>query len=356
LRAFQPALQHAGYEFDLCSFPRRWWQRLQLPDRLRSDNILFQRRLLSSWEIGRMRRRAKTLLFDFDDAVWLRDSFAGQPLQSKPRLRRFAGMMRMMDAVIAGNEFLAEQARSFLPSDRVHVIPTCIDVQRYPMAEHKRRCVRGPALRRSSEFHANAVLRNPTRQSDSVQLVWIGSASTLQGLEQQRELLEEIGRKGPHISLKLICDQFLKLQNLRVMPSTWSEETEAAELAAADIGIAWMPDDDWSRGKCGLKVLQYMADGLPVIANPVGVHNEMIRHGENGYLANSPAEWVEAIDTLAHDPELRLRMGRAGRQRVEQEYSVEIGAERWLRVLSDLDTASEEMMHSPSLALRANDR
>src|SRR4029077_10770850 len=96
--------------------------------------------------------------------------------------------------------------------------------------------------------------------------------------------------------------------------------SEVAGSAAGGICISWLPEDPWSRGKCGLKVLQYMAAGLPVVANPVGVHTEMIRHGENGYLAESPAEWARAVLELARSPALRRRMGAAGRRRVERDY------------------------------------
>ena len=81
-------------------------------------------------------------------------------------------------------------------------------------------------------------------------------------------------------------------------------ETEAAELAEGDIGVAWMPDDSWSLGKCGLKVLQYMAAGLPVVANPVGIHREMIVHGETGFIASTPQQWAEAVARLAADPHI----------------------------------------------------
>ena len=107
-------------------------------------------------------------------------------------------------------------------------------------------------------------------------------------------------------------------------------------MAAADVGISWVPDDLWSRGKCGLKVLQYMAAGLPVVANPVGVQADLVRHGETGFLARTPAEWVEALRRLGADPELRCRLGAAGRRRVEAEFSVEAGAARWLTLLHGL--------------------
>ncbi|HMF12657.1 MAG TPA: glycosyltransferase, partial [Gemmataceae bacterium] len=135
---------------------------------------------------------------------------------------------------------------------------------------------------------------------------------------------------------KLVCDRFFQLERLPVVAVRWTEPGEAAELASADIGISWMPDDAWSRGKCGLKVLQYMAAGLPVVANPVGVHREFVRDGENGYLAETTSQWLEAIGRLAGDSNLRRRMGAAGRRRVESEYSVARGAEAWLRVLDRL--------------------
>ena len=305
LRAFQPYLEQAGHDFSYHALPRHWWQRLRLAEAIPCKNALIQRRLLSTLEIRRLRRKAETLFFDFDDAVWLRDSFSGRPLRSRRRERRFAQQMQQMDHVIAGNHFLAQHARPF--GQDVRVIPTCVDPARYPLAQH-------------AEDHA-------------AQLVWIGSASTLRSLEQQRPWFEALGRRFPNISLRLICDQFVSFHSLRVIPRLWSEESEAADLAPADIGIAWMPDDDWSRGKCGLKVLQYMAAGLPVIANPVGVHCEMIRDGENGFLVTSPAEWTDAVEYLTRHSDVRRRMGLAGRARTEKEYSVAHGAKLWLELL-----------------------
>ena len=161
-------------------------------------------------------------------------------------------------------------------------------LQRYPLARHDRETGRD--------------------------LVWVGSSSTLRGLEAIAPLLNAIGEQVPGVRLKLVCDRFLHLAGLPVVECPWAEATEAAEIAAADIGISWVPDDPWSRGKCGLKVLQYMAAGLPVVTNPVGVHPEMVRHGETGFLATTEAEWVEAIRTLAADPDLRRRDGGRGPQ------------------------------------------
>ena len=119
-----------------------------------------------------------------------------------------------------------------------------------------------------------------------------------------------------------------------MIPVTWSEQTEAREIASGHIGVSWIPDDDWSRGKCGLKILQYQAAGLPVVANPVGSHREMIRDGETGYLATTPDEWVAAITQLARDWRRRQQMGLLARQRVESDYSVSAWAETFVKSMT----------------------
>ena len=115
-----------------------------------------------------------------------------------------------------------------------------------------------------------------------------------------------------------------------MIPVAWNEQTEAREIAAGHIGVSWLPDDLWSRGKCGLKVLQYQAAGLPVVANPVGSHCEMINGGETGFLATTPDEWVAAITLLAGDARRRQKMGLMARQRVEADYSVSAWAETFV--------------------------
>jgi glycosyltransferase involved in cell wall biosynthesis len=184
-----------------------------------------------------------------------------------------------------------------------------VDVNRYPLARH---------------------------DCGGADLVWVGSSVTLRGLEAITPLLNAIGEQVPGVRLKLVCDRFFAPGRLPVVECPWAEATEAAEIAAADIGVSWVPDDPWSRGKCGLKVLQYMAAALPVVANPVGVHTEMVRPGETGFLATTEAEWVEAMRTLAADPDLRRRMGAAGRRLVEERYSVEAGATLWANLIDGL--------------------
>ncbi len=307
--AFQSHLEAAGHRLDLVPFPKSLWGRLRLGASLkRHEAVIIQRRLLPRWMLNRLRAADRPLFFDLDDAIYLRDSYDRRGMHDPRRLRRFSGVCRTVDGVIGGNAFLAGEARR-QGAKAVHVIPTCVEPGQYPQARHRR--------------------------TDDVRLVWIGSSSTLKGLKLIAPLLEHAGRHCPGVRLKLVCDSFFHLEHLPVDEVVWSEKAEASELASADVGIAWVPDDDWSRGKCGLKVLQYMAAGLPVVANPVGVHAEMIRHGETGFLASTAEEWAGAIAMLAKDASLRQRMGDAGRARVERQYSVTAGAALWLNVLEE---------------------
>ncbi|VTS08360.1 glycosyltransferase family 4 protein [Tuwongella immobilis] len=311
LRAFMPVWDRAGHTLELRSLPRGWWDKLALGrDLVHADAVIVQRKLLHPWQISLLHRRVKRLIFDYDDAVWSRDSYSKRGFTDLRRLTRFRAMVKSSDLVIAGNRYLADQARQWVPADQVQVIPTCVQPELYPISLH--------------------------RPSDTVEMVWIGSRSTLQGIERIAGMLDRLGQRLPFLRLKLICDRFLEFPNLPVIPCPWSSDTEGIELANSAIGVSWIPDDPWSRGKCGLKVLQYMAAGLPVVANPVGVHPEMIVHGETGLLAESAEEWQDAISLLANDPQLRRRMGEAGRDRLETHYSVRAGADRWLTALNRL--------------------
>jgi glycosyltransferase involved in cell wall biosynthesis len=312
LKAFVPFLQNAGHSLEIVTLPQRWWGRLGLLRRLHNASVILQRKLLATWELTLLRRTVRHLVFDFDDAVFLRDSYSPKGIHDARRLRRFAATVCAADAVVAGNTYLAAEAARWPPTNRDYVIPTCVDPERFPLLE-------------------------PWPFAAPLQLVWIGSSSTLQSLQVIAPLLEDVGRAVPGLQLKIICDRFMRFSRLTVVECPWSEAEEAEEIAAADVGISWMPDDLWSRGKCGLKVLQYMAAGLPVIANPVGIHAEMIQHGETGFLATTSAEWIEAIGILSRDPERRERMGRAGRRIVEAHYSIAVGAQHWLTVFDELE-------------------
>ena len=308
LTAFRDALASAGHTLDVCALPQSLLGRLAIGSDLTSyDAVILQRKLLPRWAVSLLRRRVRRLLFDFDDAVWLRDSYSAKGFDDPKRSARFRTTIEACDLVIAGNEYLAAEARKFAP-DRVCVIPTCVDIAKYPIASDAER--------------------------EILRLVWVGSSSTLKGLERFAPTLSAIGRAVPGARLKLVCDRFTEFPGLPVERCVWTDASEAQEIAASDVGIGWVPDDPWSRGKCGLKVLQYQAAGLPVVANAVGVQAKFVRNGETGILATTTQEWVNAIRTLAQDSGLRQRLGTAGRRQVEAHYSVQTGGRLWIESLA----------------------
>jgi glycosyltransferase involved in cell wall biosynthesis len=249
LQTFAPLWQSAGHTLDLLTIPSGPYSQFQFFRSLsKYDAVIIQRLLPPVISIKLLKAFTRQLIYDFDDAVWLRDSYHPSGLFSRKRLRRFQAIINASDVVVAGNPFLAAEAEKYHPGSTV-IIPTSVDPSKY-------------SIRREKPIETC--------------LVWVGSASTLTGLEQVRDLLDTVGRKVPDIYLKIICDKPLTLDNLRMDFVPWKQETETTEISEADIGIAWMPDDDWSRGKCGLKVVQYLAAGLPVVANRVGVHEEMV--------------------------------------------------------------------------------
>jgi glycosyltransferase involved in cell wall biosynthesis len=315
LAAFRPFLDNAGHRLELRPFFKAFsWGWGNWGGLGKADLVILQRKLLSSWQLKLLRRQARQLIFDFDDAVFLHDSYAPGGLHDVRLLKRFVRTVQTADLVVAGNAFLAEQAACWTSPQRIHVIPTCVDATRYPIARHA--------------------------ATAGCQMAWIGSSSTLRGMTNIRPMLEYLGREIPDLSLKIICDRTLELEQMPVKFCPWSTQTEGSDLAASDVGISWLPDDDWSRGKCGLKVLQYMAAGLPVVANPVGVQAEFVQHEVTGFLAKTPEEWRQALARLAKSPALRRQMGERGRAVVETYFDIRRGAEGWLSIMGNAHPAA----------------
>lgn len=302
-----------------------------------ADVVILQRKLLPIWQTLLLRRWSRRLIFDVDDAVYQRDSNSSKGPESRSRSARYRAIVGRSDAVVVGNEHLKKVTAGIIqtaltpcPSPatgegrngashstetgegRIFLLPTCIDTRKYSPALHRRVGV-------------------------EARIVWIGQQSTLRSLSTAGELFREIGQRMPGMEFRQICDIFVDIPGFRVVFRPWSNESETAELAEGDMGIAWMPDDTWSLGKCGLKVLQYMAAGLPVVANPVGIHRELVIHGETGFLASTPQQWADAVEQLAADPELRNKMGAAGRYLVEKRFSVAVWGEKFTGIVKGND-------------------
>ena len=258
-----------------------------------ADLIFVQRKFLPGWMLTLI---SSPVVYDFDDAIFCNSD--GTPSTSRQRL--FDRMIEKSVLVFPGNEYLASRCQG-----KARIIPTPVDANTYSHAQH-----------------GEAQLR----------LVWIGSRSTQKYLEDFRETLEAIGQTYPAARLEVVADFELKLESLMVVNTAWSPEVEVSVLATADIGIAPMTDTAWSRGKCALKVLQYMAASLPVISSDVGANSEVIEHGETGLLVTSNREWIEAIGFLESD-DARTRLGAAGRKRLLEHFDQSVVVDRMIATL-----------------------
>lgn len=244
----------------------------------------------------------RPVVFDMDDAIWLPRRGGNPVLRWLHRESSVQRALRCARAVVAGNSFLADYARQFNPN--VTVIPSAIDPLRYPQS----------AIR-----HSHSAV--PT-------IGWIGSRTTLPYLKPLGPVFQQLGVKP-----LVIAAGDPRVLGFPVEFRAWQLDREQADLADISIGVAPLPDSPWERGKCGVKLLQYMACGIPVVASPVGVHNDIVRDGENGFLARDAKEWTDRLRQLLRDPALRQRLGAAGRQTVADRYDLAVAARKLAEVL-----------------------
>lgn len=263
-----------------------------------------------------IRRRGVPLILDFDDSIWLNDTSQGNyRLRWMKRPRKTFDLCRLATQVIVGNAYLADAARRYC--QRVEIFPTTIDT-----GYHR------PAAGRSQ---ADATPERP------VTIGWTGSRTTLKHLETLHPVLAQLRREyGQGVRFDVIADLPPRepVDGMRHIP--WSADDEIARLAAFDIGVMPLPDNEWTRGKCGFKGLQYMAMGVATVMSPVGVNRDIIDHGRNGLLASTPDEWLQALRSLIGDAALRRRLGDEGRKTIEQRYSIEANKERYLRIFDSV--------------------
>lgn len=265
-----------------------------------------------AWGEWLAHRRAP-LVFDFDDAIWIRTTSAANSrfawLKNVDKIPR---IVAMADAVVAGNQYLADWASQH--SSAVHVVPTVVDTDRF-----------APAGRASAAGGA----------SEPVTIGWSGSASTIEHFKPLLPVLERLkARFGGRIAIRVMGDPTFSHAPLGLVGEAWTPEAELALLARMDIGVMPLPDDDWARGKCGLKGLVAMSMGAATVMSPVGVNREIVQEGENGFLAAGDDAWFDVLSRLVDDAALRQRVGAAGRATVVERYSVS----RWAPVLADLLT------------------
>lgn len=249
---------------------------------------------------GRLRRFSGTIVYDYDDAMFLPQRRGRGMLEWLERLDTPRRIMAISHLVLAGNPYLAEYARRH--SRHVVLLPTSIDTDRFKPAARVERIGRRMVIG------------------------WIGSHSTSKYLDRLVPALERVAAEIDVEFYVVGCSRPLDARTLAIVQQPWSLDREVEDFQRCDVGVYPLWDDDWSRGKSGFKAIQFMACGVPVVASPVGVTMEIIKDGENGFLARAKDEWAEKLTTLLSDPVRRRAVGDAARRTIEARYSIRANA------------------------------
>jgi glycosyltransferase involved in cell wall biosynthesis len=256
----------------------------------------------------------KPVIVDYDDAIFHIYDAAPNPLVRRFLGRKLAPLLRRAAACCCGNAYLQRYAEQYCPNSII--LPTVVDTSVY---------------RPSSKS-----------ETDGAPVIgWIGSPSTWRNVQPLLPLLRRLHDEFG-VRLRVVGagdgargDRFDGLELVE-----WSEESEVADVQGMDIGIMPLRDGPFERGKCGYKLIQYMACGLPVVASPIGVNSDIVSDGENGFLASSEDEWRRALERLIGDRALRERMGQLGRKRVENGYSLASQAPRLVELFRSIAASS----------------
>ncbi|MBK5286592.1 MAG: glycosyltransferase family 4 protein [Bacteroidia bacterium] len=309
---YQPGNFFNKVRIFLKSAYRRW--RDVINENIRHYDIVFIQREAfmtgSTFFERKFKKSNAKIIFDFDDAIWHLDiSDANKKFHWLKNPGKTGTIISLGNLIFAGNNYLADFARKF--NENVVIVPTTIDTDEY---------VKMILLERKS-----------------IVIGWSGSITTIKHFELAIPFLRVLKNKyGEKISVKVIGDETYRNDELGIKGIAWNKKDEIKELSCIDIGIMPLPDDEWSKGKCGLKGLQYMALEIPTIMSPVGVNTEIINDGINGFLASDMNEWVEKITLLIESDELRRSIGKKARQTVIERYSVISQRENYLKYFNQV--------------------
>ena len=306
---YLPYLKEHGVQASVQRFPKGFFAKLKIFKSVRQYDILFiQRKRFPVLWLKLIRKNAKKIVYDFDDSVMYRNSKYVSN-ESKTRVKVFKNMVNASDHVIAGNEYLQKNTIPY--TQNVTIIPSPINMTSYPQKKY-------------------------LEKNDNITLGWVGAHGSIHYLKKMKPIFDTLGRSNGKLRLKIICDTFFDCENIVVEKKQWTEKDEVADIQSFDIGLMPLMDDPWSHGKCGLKILQCLAVGVPVVCSPAGINREIVEDGVHGFWANTEEEWIEKLKTLINDPDLRKRMGMEGRKRVVEYYSLRANAPRMLKIFQQL--------------------
>ena len=292
------------------AYARRIWQ---LIHRHKFDLIYIEKEALP-WlpvQIEKALLSGVPYALDFDDAVFHNYDLNHSAWARRLLGRRLDDLMSGARLVTVGNDYLGRRARD-AGAPWVELVPTVIDLDRYSVEP------RAP-------------------EPDGVpRIVWIGSPSTIKYLADLGPALASLAQRRA-FTLRVIGGE-LQMPGVDVECVEWSEDSEVRSISDCDVGIMPLTDSPWERGKCGYKLIQYMACSLPVVASPVGVNVQIVEEGVNGFLAGDSDTWITRLEQLLSDPAMRGNMGSIGRRKVETDYCVQRVAPRLISLLRKAGT------------------
>jgi glycosyltransferase involved in cell wall biosynthesis len=283
-------LRYNGIDCEVAKLPSGFSARHKLfKSAAQFDGVFLHKKGLNLFDAFCLHKHSRKVIYNFDDAVMYSDKTPDR--NSRSHFVSFRRSVKLADMVITGSSYLAGHAQRF--NSNVKILPIGLKINDYD-------------------------IDSSPKVDERIRLVWIGSKSTLSYLASIKPALEEIGRRFDNIILRIICDDFFDLQNMGVEKYLWSSRTRAMDLATSNIGLAPLPSNRFTEGKCSFKVLEYACVSLPVVASPVGTNSEYVQDGITGFHAMDISEWVDRISKLIENSELRRRMGQAGREQVVQ--------------------------------------
>ena len=306
---YVPYLKESRIESKVALFPDSFCKWMKLFSEIQDYDIIFiQKKRLWHWQLWYLKRKHIKIIYDFDDAVMFKSPVNGGGKSFK-RERTFARMVRYSDQVIAGNQYLKSQALPY--NKNIIILPTAIDTSKYTMKDYR-------------------------RSKEKITIGWIGSKSSLPFLKELTPAFDYIVSQYKSVELKIICNVFFDCKTMPVIKKTWALEDENSDLQDIDIGLAPLPNHEWTKGKCATKLLQCLSIGIPVVCSPVGVHNEIIQEGVNGVFAASIEAWIEKIALLIKDKALRESIGLEGKKTVESHYSLKANVPKFINAIKGI--------------------
>lgn len=303
-----PILEQEGIKTKTVVYPKKFYEKIKLFRELkRFDIVILQKKLITPIETIILRNFSRKLLFDFDDAIYINDDSA-KTFESRTRQKRFKEIIKIADAIIAGNPHLAKKASEY--NKNIFVLPSAVFTKNVPTKIA------------------------PTNKNIPLILGWVGGGTNLKHLDILSPTLKKLSSKIP-FKLHVISDKLFYLENVSIENIPWDIRTQDLEITKFDVGLMPLPKNPWTEGKCSYKALQYMAGGVVPVASRFGFNCEVIEDRKTGFLFDNEEEFIYSIEFINNNREKAFEMGRLARKTVEERFSVEVIGKKLASILKE---------------------